>query len=336
MTYKIIDDKTVMTGFDGLKFVGKDAIPEIIEKRPFTSIEDFLTKVDGKKVRSNTVQALAASGSLDSFNVSRRVMFLYASDYKKKLTEYLKRKKKNPDIKDFNYPWPKDEKEWNIPEVCALERRYIGESLCGDKFKEYEGFFTRNAPAFNKLEDILPMPPTNMSEKDLRKYTAKVNSIQAEVVSFFEFKVKKEGSNIKGQTMSKVILEDPYNNRITMTCFPDSWDVLQSRCLQLSGGKYKIEPRVALYLNCNVNWYEGELSLLFGELCKFAPPPQIPIDLVAKKVSLPRVKKESDIDIDRDTLLDQIEEDLIDEGNSELGEYDDDDEDSFPSFKDFK
>jgi len=337
MTYKIIDDKTVMTGFDGLKFVGKDAIPEIIEKRPFTSIEDFLTKVDGKKVRSNTVQALAASGSLDSFGMSRRIMFLYASDYKKKLTEYLKRKKKNPDIKDFNYPWPKDEQEWSIPESCALERRYIGESLCGDKFKEYGGFFTRSAPAFNKFEDILPMPPTNMSEKDMRKYTRKVNSIQAEVVDFFEFKIKKEDSNIKGQTMCRVTLEDPYNNRIVMACFPDGWDMLQSRCLQLSGGKYKIQPGVALYLNCNLSWYGGELSLTFEELCRFSSPPQIPEDLVAKKVSLPRTKKEKVSEIDRDTLLDQIEEDLIDEGNSELEEYNDDDDDFvFPSFKDFK
>jgi DNA polymerase III alpha subunit len=35
--------------------MGKQAIPEILEKRPFTSLEDFLTRVDGRKVTSAAV-----------------------------------------------------------------------------------------------------------------------------------------------------------------------------------------------------------------------------------------------------------------------------------------
>ena len=42
-TYKIVDDNKIMTGLDSLKYMGKDAVPEILAKRPFTSFEDFLS-----------------------------------------------------------------------------------------------------------------------------------------------------------------------------------------------------------------------------------------------------------------------------------------------------
>jgi DNA polymerase-3 subunit alpha len=52
---------------DAIKFVGEDAIKDIISKRPFKDFFDFMTRISSKSVRANSIQALAACGALDSF-----------------------------------------------------------------------------------------------------------------------------------------------------------------------------------------------------------------------------------------------------------------------------
>ncbi len=324
MTYKIVDENTLMTGLDSLKYIGKDAIPEIIAKRPFTSFEDFLTKVDGRKVKAPAIQALSASGCLDDFGMSRKLMFVYAADYKKKLVSFNKRKIKDG---EFQYPWP-DEGDWSISEKCSLEKRYLGEPLSGDKVQEYNGFFTYGAINYKNLPKLHP-PKPELSEKDQRKYKRHVTCLQGEVKNFFEFPVKKEGSKIQGQIMAKVTLEGPHGNQMTMTCFPDGWVKLQDRCKQLSGNKHKFEPGVGLYINGDLNWYDGDISIIFEDLAKFCPIPQLPTDLDAKKISMKvtRAKKEKKPkeDLDRNEFLDEVEEELLEQGNADLEEWTDSD-----------
>ncbi len=89
LSWKIVDDHTLMTGLDSLKYMGKDAIPELIAKRPFTSFQDLIYRTDASKVRSPSIQAMAASGSLDSFGMDRKLMFYYASDYRAKLRSHM-------------------------------------------------------------------------------------------------------------------------------------------------------------------------------------------------------------------------------------------------------
>lgn len=91
LSWKIVDDNTLMTGLDSLKYMGKDAIPELIEKRPFVSFQDLIYRTDSRKVRSPSIQAMAASGSLDPFNMDRKLMFHYASDYRAKLRNHMGR-----------------------------------------------------------------------------------------------------------------------------------------------------------------------------------------------------------------------------------------------------
>src|SRR6185436_3546250 len=125
LTYTISSDNNLLTGLDALKFVGDDAIKDIIEKRPFKNFFDFMARVDSKKVRANSIQALAASGAMDSFKIPRKVIYLYCSDYRKKLQVWLK--KHDPKVDEFVYPWPK-ETDWSISELYALEQFYLGES----------------------------------------------------------------------------------------------------------------------------------------------------------------------------------------------------------------
>lgn len=323
-TYKILDEKTLMTGLDALKFMGKDAIPEIVAKRPFSSFEDFLLKVDGRKVRSTAVQALAGSGALDSFKISRKQAYLHAADYKKKLQLWTKRKNKGP---NFDYPWPEDKSDWNFPEKFAMERFYLGEGLSANKFQAYAGFFTSQAPRFSDYPKLFPNPGTSDQKYEL-------STFYGEVKGFFEFKVKKENSKSFGELMSKVFLEDPHGNPMTMTVFPKQWKELKSRFSFLSAGKGKIEfgPGVAISATGSLNWYEGDISIVFDELLRCAPPPPLPTDLKARKVNMKTLRAPKNVkDIDAEELLEEIEEELVEEGLSFLEEDDlfptDDDED---------
>lgn len=315
-TYKIIDDNKIMTGLDSLKYLGKDAVPEILAKRPFTSFEDFLSKVDGRKVRAPAVQALAASGCLDSFGMSRKQMFLYAADYKKKLQVWLKKKNKGA---AFNYPWPEDKEDWTISQKYALERYYIGEGLSGNKIQAYPGFFNSAAPRFAKFPEVFPDPGASDEHHQIPPF-------QAEVMGFFEFKVKKEDSKSFGKPMAKVMLEDPYGTPMMMTVFPKQWADLKDRIKILTGGAApEFAPGIAIFARGSLNWYDGDISIIFEELLKCAPPPPLPPDLKPRKVSMRITRsKQKTEELDREELLEQIEDELIEEGMADLDDTEDD------------
>ena len=138
LVYCIEDGNRLITGLDAIKFVGEDAIKDIIEKRPFKDFFDFMTRVSSKAVRANSIQALAASGALDVFGIPRKQIFLYCSDYRKKLQVWLK--KHDPKTDEFVYPWP-TEPEWTMPELYALEQYYLGESFICKPAVAYGKFF---------------------------------------------------------------------------------------------------------------------------------------------------------------------------------------------------
>lgn len=309
-TYKIISDNVLMTGFDSLKSIGSKAIPEILNKRPFTSFEDFLTKCDGSAVNSKSIQALAASGCLDSFGMTRRQMFLYAQDFKKKYQAWQKRKRKTG---EFQYDWPKDMDEWSIPERFALERFYLGEGLSGNKFQVYSGFFNSSAPRFSEYAKMFP----DTGEPN-QHYP--IGIFQAEIISFFEFKVKKEESKSFGKPMAKVLLEDPWGTQIFMTVFPKQWPELKKRVKALLGAKAELEPGMVIYGRGSLNWYEGDISIVFDDLLKCAMPPSLPKDMAPRKTSSSKKgKEEPELDLEQDDMSKDIEEEL-----DELGFGDDD------------
>lgn len=307
MTYKIVNDHTLLTGMDSLKFMGKDAIPEILGKRPFTSFEDFLSRVDGKKVRAPAVQALAASGCLDVFGMTRKQMFLYAADYKKKLQVWLKKVKRSA---TFDYPWPDDKEDWSLAEKYALERYYIGEGLSANKIQAYPGFFHTSAPRFAEYTEMFPDPGSPDEQHPIKPFLA-------EVKSYFEFKVKKENSKSFGKPMAKVVVEDPWGTPMSLTIFPKQWGSLKDRVKVLTNGQAEFESGVGIYASGQLNWYEGDISIIFEELLRCVPPPPLPTDLKPKKVSMRSVRSSKKVEeIGAEELLEEIEDELVDEGFS--------------------
>lgn len=302
LTYKINSENKLLTGLDALKFVGEDAIHDILNKRPFNSFFDFMLRVDSSKVRANTIQALAASGCLDGFNVPRKLIYLYCSDYRKKLQTWLKRH--DPSKEEFVYPWPKEE-SWSTEEIYALEKYYLGEAfVCGNK-GAYGSFFTQR--------DFVPMSMIKRAENKTN-----VESIKAVIKDIFEFKVKKDTSKFYGKTMVKASIEDSIGERCTLTIFPDSWEELKEKWVQECGKRTKLEEGVGIHFSGMVNIYEDDVGVILKDTFGFCLPPKIPADLKHKKVSLKAQKKDQEKESkgsaeDLDDIIDDIETELYDE-----------------------
>lgn len=314
--YSILDDGKILTGFSSLKSIGKDAIPEILEKRPFDDFDDFLTKIDNSKVRINSVYSLASAGCLDGFGLTRRQICLYAADYRKKLETWQERR---PD-EEFVYPWPDDVSEWSVAEMFAQETYYLGEGLCCGIKEAYPGFFNNWALDFSKVPDIFPESESYGNQKFF--IPANVGVVQAVIKDLFTFTVKKETSKIFGQTMAKIDLEDPWGNVIPMTLFPSSLERFLERLRTLSRGKIDLEVGIAVHCAASINWYEGEPSLIFEDLRQVAPIPPRPKDLKPRKVTMKITKKKTQKKkknaLNRQKLLLDIEAELIEEGHSDI------------------
>jgi DNA polymerase III subunit alpha len=310
--YKILDNNSILTGFSSLKYMGTDAIPELLAKRPYSSFEELLSKTDGKKVRITSIQALAASGALDSFGLTRKQMFLYASDYRKKLQAWQKRKTDKP----FNYPWPEDIGEWSISEKYAMEVYYLGEAFCCGIKEAYGDFFDNWALDFSKLPDIFPDPGDSTVRYELSTSDGIVEGV---ITDYFEFKVKNEKSKIFGEIMAKISLEDIYGNIISMTLFPSGLEHLNDRLRALTGSKIALDIGTALKITASANWYDGDISLVFGDLIAAAPLPSKPKELKHQKVTMRVVKKnkKKTNKLNPDEFLNQVEDEMIFEGYSD-------------------
>lgn len=333
-TYKILDDNTLMTGLDSMKYMNKDAMPAILEKRPFNSFEDFISKIANSKVQAQSIQALAASGALDSFGLPRKTMFLHAKDYKEKYKNHLK---KDPEKRgEFKYPFPK-EKEWNAREKYALEVKYLGEGFSGTVNERYEGFFNKNSFPYENLKEIFPYVKQSDDPKVDRKENSfyisgskSLKSIKGVIVDIWSFAVKKEDSPIFGQEMARVTVQDPWNNKLDLVCFPDCWQNIPERLKQL-GFKDKFEEGIAMEFN-GVFQYDGEnsYSMILNDILDIKEMPQLPADLKGRKVKLPRTRKtKSTKGKKKEELAEELESEFIDDGVDSLI---DDEEDTIDPF----
>jgi DNA polymerase-3 subunit alpha len=305
LTYTISDNNRLLTGLDALKFVGEDAIKDIIEKRPFTSFFDFMARVDSKKVRANSIQALAAAGAMDSFKIPRKLIFLYCSDYRKKLQVWMK--KHDPSKEEFVYPWPK-ETDWSLSELYALEQYYLGESFVCKPSEAYGKFFKDD----------------HLTIYDIRKLEDKsrISSFKGIVRSFFAFKVKKETSKYYGQPMIKAVIEDKNGEQCGCTIFPDALNKLQERIKQINS-KAIFDAGLALEFSGSTNVYEDEIGIILDDLFTLMLPPATPSDLKAKKINLKEAKaalnqSNDECITDPKALMEKIEDILYDEGLIDL------------------
>lgn len=284
--YRLIEEDKLITGFSSLRGVKAPAAENIMVNRPFSSFEDFLYRTDTSKVRAQTVRALIACGALDSFGYTRKSMYLYCSDLRKK---YKVWKTKNPD-KPIIYELPKE--EWSMGELRALESHYIGEAISGSKKDSFPKLFSGHR-AVSKIKEAM-----SMADK-----TEVV--IEAEVVDLFVFKVKKQESKIFGQECCRMLLEDLASDQIGIVFFPQIFDFTKTT-FQNEFNTRKFEKGFGIRVAARVSHYNGEVSLVATDVYGLFEPVDMPSDLEPKKIAVTTIKKKAE-----DTTTQDFEDDLL-------------------------
>ena len=287
MEFTLLDDQTIITGFNSLKSVGDDAIQDIISKRPFQSFQDFMIRVDSKKVRANAIQALAASGVFSEFGLTRKQICGYVSDYRKKLTTWLK--KHDPNKETFVYPW-KDNSEWSAIDIYALENKFMGES-----------FSVSNKVAFKELAKI---PHSNIKQVDGAENKTKIGSMSGLFSKVFEITIKKEGK-LQGKKMYKFNFEDFNGASCSITVFPDNAEKM-FKWLKAKTKKTEIPDIFGMTFSATANYYNEQFGLVLSDIYGLELPPALPEDFKVKKdVKASEITTQS---------LSEIEEELFEEG----------------------
>ena len=286
--YRLVSENKLLTGFAAMHGVKQPAADNILANRPFKSFEDFLVRTDSSKVRAPVVQALAACGALDSFKHTRKSMYLYCSDLRKKYKNWLKTKQ----TEEFSYKLPDD--EWNSGELRALEAHFIGEALSGSKKESFEGLFS-NHPSVTDIESIVEM----------KNKTPVV--VEAEIKDMFFFKVKKKDSKIFGQECSRMLLEDLRGDQIGLVIFPEELDTLRYM-FETHFDKAKLEKGFGARISGTVSRYNNEVSLIASDFYEICLPKEMPKDKIQKTIVISSVtskncRHKSSLDIENELLL---------------------------------
>ena len=129
------DKDSVRCGLGMVKGVSEKGFAEILKKRPFDSLLDFLGNIEGRKLNKGAIQSLIKVGALDCFGY-RKSLFEYIDILKK-----VKSKKDTPAYKDIG--------EWNRRSLANKEKESIGFYMSGHPIMFYKSFFDKNGISKN-------------------------------------------------------------------------------------------------------------------------------------------------------------------------------------------
>lgn len=209
---------SIRFGLDAIKNVGKGAVEEIIKARqdgPFTSINDFISRVSSRVVNRKTWESLIKTGGMDSFG--ERGSLLNSLDMILSLATKIQKERSSSQIDLFG---ASDDPTVSLPDIqliappeplathtlLAWERELLGLYLSHHPLEDYEVFLQDNAIA---IADITPEKDGKMAKvggtiSDIRQITTK-----------------------NGQNMAFVKLEDR-TGELELIIFPNLYKESQS------------------------------------------------------------------------------------------------------------
>ena len=142
-------------GLSAIKNVGEGAMEAAIEERakngPFTSLEDFASRLDNRAVNKKLMEALVKAGAFDFTGEQRAVMFAKLEQVLASAASMQKDKKAGQGglFDDFDLAQPKAKKNepvqpsvvWSTDEVLAFEKELLGFYVSGHPLDSYRGHF---------------------------------------------------------------------------------------------------------------------------------------------------------------------------------------------------
>lgn len=118
--FNVETTQSIRRGLGALKHVGEKAIQEILSKRPYKSMIDFLLRVESRKVNSKTIKMLIQAGAFDTLeeDVSRKTYFEKFEECRKQLKKIQDKEWKEV-LKELGYKL-KDLKEFTEEQFKEL------------------------------------------------------------------------------------------------------------------------------------------------------------------------------------------------------------------------
>ncbi len=164
-----IEGEKIRFGLAAVKNVGESAIQSITTEREkkghFKDLEDFISRVDLRKVNKRVMESLIKSGALDSFGLKRAQMFacldeLLEFGHKKQREKSLGQKslfdlkETSSSMSQFSLKLPEVE-EWPELELLSKEKEALGFYISGHPLDAYHDEIMRLSPLnTERLKDV--------------------------------------------------------------------------------------------------------------------------------------------------------------------------------------
>jgi DNA polymerase III subunit alpha len=215
-----IQANMVRFGLSAIKNVGSSAISTILEARAngrFTSLMDFLSRVDLSKVNKKTVESLIKAGAMDEFGKRSALLSSYP-EFVEKASRELKSQAKNQASLFGNL----DEAEHlNSNSILNdIEEFTEKEKLMFEK--ELLGFFLTNHPLIEELENLARYVSHNITDLEEEKEGTPLK------IGGLLSSVKKIITKKSNQEMAFVTIEDSAGLSVEVVIFPKTFENTKS------------------------------------------------------------------------------------------------------------
>jgi len=227
--YVVTKPGEIATGLAAVKGVGDKAVMEILELQPFSNIEDFFFKTNGRIINKRVIQALAKAGSFECLDRTRKDMFENYAKYRTKINNEIKKEKTIDQILLPGY-----DEEWDRKAMLVAERETLGRTISGSLHEVFEGFFRKG--------NSIATPLSRLSSCEVG------SKIKIEVIintKLKEFKIKR-GRNV-GKKFAKYLVEDAHGTTSELTVWAHDYERYSS--ILIDGVPIKAVCKVDEYMD---------------------------------------------------------------------------------------
>lgn len=220
--------KAIRYGLSALKSIGRNVIDEMVEERnengKFTSLEDFISRMDGKECNRRTIENLIKAGAMDCFGNNRHQMLLGFPT----LMDRVQANRKNRmtgqiSLFDFAPEEMKQAARMTLPNVEELpretllsyEKEVIGMYVSGHPLEAYEETLRRQIT--HTSMDFVPDDDEKIA----------IGNRERAVIGGMITEITIKATKKTNQIMAYVSLEDMYGT-VEVILFPREYEKYRS------------------------------------------------------------------------------------------------------------
>ena len=239
------DNRAIRYGLAAIKNVGVAAIESIVEARKesrFTSLTDFCSRIDNRKVNKRVIESLVNVGAFDEYGTRPSVLAGYEEIRNKAMKK--QEKKESGQFGLFDAIEDEDKVEDNLPDLPDYTPK---EKL--EFEKKLLGVYLTDHPLAAALKEVGDIEYTRSDEIDLMVHKGKKVTLVGMIQSLRQILTK------KGKEMAFATLED-LTGKVDMVIFPNTYAEV----------KFDLSQGQAYMVKGTVEDREGDISYLVDSL----------------------------------------------------------------------